>query len=131
VGHPDLLVIAHTAQQPGIRARKKVQYGKAELAFVTLSDRSAEQVRDQLLAITNSEDRNTCDQCGALYERARLVVDAVRATRDNNASGVKQFFGRNFARQYFGRDAEFPYLTSDEVAVLTAGVEYGYLRWFS
>lgn len=41
---------------------------------------------------------------------------------------MRQLFKRYLAREHFGRDSEFPYFTSDEVAVLTAGIEYDYLR---
>jgi hypothetical protein len=52
----------------------------------------------------------------------------VRATGNDDAPGVTNLFYRNFAWEDFGRNSEFPYFTSYKVAVLTAGVEYDYLR---
>ena len=52
----------------------------------------------------------------------------MRAAGDDEAPGVRQIVQWCFAWEYFGRDSEFPYFTSYEVAVLTAGVEYDYLR---
>jgi len=39
-----------------------------------------------------------------------------------------QIFAGDVAGKNFGRNAEFPYFTRNQVAVLTAGVKYGYLR---
>ena len=61
----------------------------------------------------------------AFDRRAGIVVNAVRPARDDDAAGGPQFLERYVARENFGRNAEFPDLASDQVAVLTAGIEYG------
>ena len=41
---------------------------------------------------------------------------------------MPQLLDWDFAREDFGRNSEFPYFTRNEVAVLTAGIEYDDLR---
>jgi hypothetical protein len=52
----------------------------------------------------------------------------VRSAGNDNACGVPEFFDWYFAREDFGRNSDFPNFTRNEVAVLTAGIEYDDLR---
>jgi hypothetical protein len=105
----------------------QVENRQAKLAFVALPDGSTEQVRDQVVPIADTEDGNAGPQDFAFEGGAGIVVNAVGASGNDEAPGVGQILQWCFAGEYFGRDSEFPYLTSYKVAVLTAGIEYGYL----
>jgi hypothetical protein len=88
-------------------------------------------MRDEVVPVTDAEDRNAARQQRTFDDGAGIIVDAVRTARDDNSPGVRKVFKRNFAREHFGRNSEFPNFTRDKVAVLTAGVEYGYLGQLS
>src|SRR5579863_4526821 len=128
MGHPDLLMIANSVEQHRIAVTAQVEDCQPKLTFVAFADGSAQQMRDEVVSVADAENRNARGQHRSLYDRTGIVVDAVRATRNDDAHGMPQLFKRCFAREHFGRNSEFPYFTSDKVAVLTAGVEYGYLR---
>src|ERR1035438_9811367 len=106
----------------------QIENRQAELAFVALLNGSAKQLRNQVVPVADAEDGDTGHQHLAFEGGAGIVVHAVGAAGDNDTPSVHQILQWCFAWEHFGRDSEFPYFTSDEVAVLTAGVEYGYLR---
>ncbi len=64
--HPDLLVIAYAVQDLGI-AVGKIEDGEAELAFVALPHRAAELLRNQVMAVADSEHRQASRQDRALH----------------------------------------------------------------
>jgi hypothetical protein len=123
VRHPDLLVVRDAAQQPRIVVQK-IEDRETEFSLVALAHRPSEQLRDQLLAVANPQNRNTGCENGTFNGRTGIVVNAVRATRYDDAARATQLLQRCVARKYVGRYAEFAYLPCDEMAVLTAGIEY-------
>ncbi len=86
-------------------------------------DRAAEQLCDQLLAITNPQHRNAGVQDSALNRRAGIVVDAVGTARNDHAPRATQLVQRCSLGNTSDRNAEFTDLPRNEVTVLTAGVE--------
>src|SRR5579863_3289644 len=106
----------------------QIEKRQPKLAFVTLADGSTQQVGDEMVPIANAEDGNARREHARSNTRAGIVVDAVRAAGDDDSPRRRQPVERCFTGEHFGRNSEFPYFTSYEVAVLTAGIEYGYLR---
>ena len=78
VGHPNLLVRGDSGEQPGIHLFE-VQQGKSEFALVTFADVAAEKVGEQVLAVADAEDRNTCFEDRAVQCGAFVIVDAAGA----------------------------------------------------
>jgi hypothetical protein len=94
---------------------------------VAFLDVAAQQVRYQLLTVTDAEDRYGSRQNLAVNRRAGGLINAMRSAGDDDTSGGPQLFKFRVAGKNLGRNAEFPDFSSDEMTVLTAGVEYRYL----
>ena len=125
--HPDLLMVGYAMQNLRI-AIHQIENSQAEFAFVALADISAKQLRNQVMAVADSKNGGATRQYRSFNYRARIVINAMRPARDDHASEGPQFIDRYVARKYFRRNSEFPYLASNQVAVLTAGVKYSDLR---
>jgi hypothetical protein len=125
--HPNLLVVAHAAQNLRI-AGGQIEQRKSEFAFMALLNRAPEQMSYELLSVADSEHRNASRQNGGLDGGAGTVVNAVGPARNDNSPGGPQIFQGSLTREYFGGDTNFPNLASDEMTVLTARVEYRDLR---
>ena len=109
--HPDLLVIADALQQLRIAVRQ-IENGQAELAFIALAHRSAEQLRDQLLPVADAEHRNAGRQNGTFHGRAGIVVNAVRAARDDDAPRVAAVFPEVFRSERLRTKRRVPVLSA-------------------
>ena len=86
-------------------------------------------MRDQLLPVADAEDGDAAGQNGWFNRGAGLVVNAAGSAGDDDATRMAQLIQRRFAWKNFGRNAEFSNFASDQVAILTARVEYCDLRW--
>ena len=126
--HPDLLRAGEAGKQ-GVGALFDFERGQTVLAFVALAHRAAEQVRHELLAVADTQDRAAERENGGIDGGAGGIVNAARAAGDDDALGVREFGGGSFAGADFGVDAQFADLAGDEVTVLSAGVEDDNLRW--
>jgi hypothetical protein len=110
--HPDLLMFADAPQdlRPGI---SDIENSQAELAFIAFPDRSAQQVCDQLLAVTDAKYGLAGRQNRFFDPRTRVVVNAARPSRDDNAPAVPQIFNGGFARKDLGGNTEVPNLAGN------------------
>ena len=87
--HPDLLMVPDPAQQPRI-VRQKVEDGQAKFALIAFLYVSPEQLRDQLLAVANAQHGNAGFEHRSFNRGAGIVVNAVRAARNDDASRAPQ-----------------------------------------
>lgn len=121
--HPNLLRAFGTSEHnrglPG-----GLQRGQAKFTAIPRSHRTPQQVGDQLLTVTNAENRDTGRQISWVYGGAGVIVNAAGATGNNDAANARQFSTRNIARENSGGDAEFPNLAGNQVAVLATRVQY-------
>ena len=69
----------------------QIENSQAEFAFVALADISAKQLRNQVMAVADSEDRGAPGKYRSLNNRARIVINAVRPARDDHTSKGPQF----------------------------------------
>jgi len=106
----------------------QIENGEAEFTFVTRANRAVEFPCQQLLAVTDSEDRDSGDQNFGLNGGARVVVDAAGPARDDNPVRTEQLIQRRIAGENIGRDSEFPNFPRDQMAILPTGVQYCDLR---
>jgi hypothetical protein len=91
--HPNLLAIMNAIQH--LRILRMVVAGQienrqAKLTLVALADGPAQQVRDQVVPVTNTEDGNAGRQDFAFEGGAGIVVNAVGASGDDQAPCVRQ-----------------------------------------
>jgi hypothetical protein len=71
-------------------AAGQIENRQAKFAFVALADGSAQQVRDEVMAVADTENRDTRRQYFAFKGGARIVVDAMGASGDYQAPGMRQ-----------------------------------------
>ena len=125
--HPDLLPVARALKQLRV-VRLQIENGEAEFPFVAGANRAVQFPGQQLLAVTDSEDRDSGDQNFGLNGGARLVVDAAGSARDDNPVRTQQLFERCIAGENIGRNSEFPDFPRNQMAILPTGVQYCDLR---
>jgi hypothetical protein len=66
----------------------EIENREAELAFVAFADGPAQQVRNQVVPIANTEDGNTRREYFAFEGGAGIVVNAVGASGYDEAPGM-------------------------------------------
>ncbi len=100
----------------------------AVLAFGAGLYLPVQQVRENLLAVTDAQDRRRLLQEGWINSWAGGIVYAGRAAGDDDAACAQQFGNGRIAGANIGVNTEFAYLSGDEVTVLATGIENGNLR---
>ena len=99
--HPNLLrafgTSEHNRRLPG-----RLQRGQAKFTAIPWGYRTPQQVGDQLLAVTNAENRDTRRQDTRVYGGAGVIVNAAGATGNNDAANTSQFSTWNIARENGG-----------------------------
>ncbi len=68
----------------------QIENRQAKLAFIAFADGSAKQMRDQVVPVTDAEDGDACCQDFAFEGGAGIVVDAVGASGNDQAPGMRQ-----------------------------------------
>jgi hypothetical protein len=79
----------------------------------------------KLLAIANPEHGWTGRKYCRINSWTSGFVHAGRPTGNDHAAAAAQLFSRGLARKNLGIHTEFTDLASNEVSVLSAGIEYG------
>ena len=111
-------------EQGGI-AGGDIEDGEAELAFIAGADGSAEDMRDQLLAVTDAQDGNARGQDRGVDGGAGFVVNAAGAARDDDSLRQSETLQWSFAWKYFRGYAQVADLAGDVVTVLAPCIEDG------
>lgn len=112
-----------------LRRFSEIEVRETELTLVPLADRPAQQMRHQVLPVTDAERRMPILQHGDIDAGAVGIVDTVWTARDDESARARQFRSGRFARTDIGIDAEIPDFPRDQVAILTACIENGDLRF--
>src|SRR5207245_2127174 len=94
-----------------------------EFPFVALPNHPAQQMRNQLLAITDAEHRSGAGEHSRLKRRARVVVNTGRPARDNDSTRARKRLRGSFTWKNGGRNSEIPDLAGDQMAVLAARIQ--------
>lgn len=92
-------------------------------------DTAAHLEGDHLLAVANAEDASAefRGQDFGIDSRAARFVDAARAAGDDDAFTPSEFAGWDIAGLNLGVNTEVADFAGDQVTILTAGVQDGYL----
>jgi len=113
---------------------EEIKLGETILAAFAFLHSAAQDVSHQLLPIADAKHGNTALQQTWIYRRASRVVDAGGSSRDDHAFSAHEVRGRRFTGSDFGVDSQIAYFARDQVTVLPARIENGYLwtqfvRW--
>ena len=122
MAHPNLLATAESGELR-IAGRVKFERGEAEFAFHALGDDAAQQMRHELLAVADAEDRLAAAENGRVDRGTFRIVHAARPAGNNQAFGGSQLARRRLTGAYLGIDTEIANLARDQVTVLPAGIE--------
>ena len=122
MAHPDLLAAPESGEQR-VGGLVELQGGEAILAFLAPANLAAEQVRHELLPITDSQYGLAVGKDGGVYGGAAGVVDAGRAAGDDDAPRKGDCRRRSLTGPDFCVDAEIPDFSGDQMTVLPARVQ--------
>ena len=125
--HPDLLAAAVQIGKQRMRLAR-VEQRQSVLAFIALADAPAQLVGHKLLAVANAQHRALGGKNGRIDARTAGLVDAVRASRNNEAAPAAQLSRGRLAGANVGVHAQIANFPGDEMTILTARVEHGDLR---
>ncbi len=121
-----LIQICWRPAEPGeqrVGGLVELQGGEAILAFLALANLAAEQVRHELLPVTDSQHGLAAGKDGGVHRGAAGVVNAGRAAGDDDAPGKGDCRGRGLTGPDFGVDAEIADFSGDQMTVLPARVQ--------
>ena len=126
MAHPHLLAGCHAFEQ-GIRTGK-VELRHAVFALFALFDGSVEQMRNELKTVADAEHwHNPAGEKCSIQRGTAGFVDAGGPARYDDTLAMGEFNRRRFTRTDIGVDAELAHFPRDEMCVLAARVEDGYL----
>ena len=123
VAHPDRLLAVEAGEQRIVGGDADV--GRAVFAVIERDDVAAELVGHQLGAVADAQDRDLAGPDGRIGARGALVVDRVRAAREDDRAGpaALEFGVRRVVRQELAVDVELADAPGDELGELAAEVE--------
>ena len=122
VAHPDLLAAPEPGEQR-IGGFVELQHGQAVLALLALANLAAEQVRHELLSVTDPQYGLSLGKDAGVYRGAPGVVNARRAAGDDDALREGDGRGRGLTGPHFGVDPEIADFPRDQMTVLPARVQ--------
>ena len=104
------------------------QLRESVLAALAGSNHAPELMRNQLQAIADAEHgRAWCKDAG-IDARAALLIHAAGAARNDQSLTAGELGSRGIAGPDLGVNSEIPHLPRDQMAVLSARIQYGDLR---
>jgi hypothetical protein len=126
-----MAAMAHVSVRPGaekpgeqrVGGLVELQRGQAILAFLALANLAAEQVRHELLSVTDSQHGLAVGKDAGVHRGAAGVVNARRAAGDDDALREGDCRGRGLTGPHFGVDPEIADFSRDQMTVLPARVQ--------
>jgi len=119
VAHPDLLPAPEPGEQR-VGGFVELQRGQAILAFLALTNLAAEQVRHELLSVTDSHYGLSLGEDAGIHRGAAGVVNARRAAGDDDAPSQRRLPQPGSHWPHFGVDPEIADFSRDQMTVLPA-----------